>query len=97
MMPKVKANEKKSSAKSKKAKSFLYSKFFFSANLKKAKKNNFFFPPVNHPNFATILAYNMKRVLKIYLLSYFEYFQIWLNLLLDDSHLSNIPKLEIFF
>jgi hypothetical protein len=28
------------------------------------------------------------------LLSYFEYCQIWLNILMDDCHLSNIIKLE---
>ncbi len=39
-------------------------------------------------------AHNMKRVLKIFLLSYFEYCQIWLNIHMDDCHLSNITKLK---
>jgi hypothetical protein len=28
-----------------------------------------------------------ERVVKIFLLSYFEYCQIWLNILMDDCHL----------
>jgi hypothetical protein len=35
------------------------------------------------------------KVLKIFLLSYFEYCQIWLNILLVECHLSNITKLKI--
>ncbi len=31
---------------------------------------------------------------KIFLLSYFEYFQIWLNIFMNDCHLSNIIKLK---
>jgi len=36
------------------------------------------------PQFTTI-AYNMKRCL-IFILSYFEYFQIWLNIFIGDCH-----------
>jgi hypothetical protein len=38
----------------------------------------------------------MKRVLMVFLLSYFEYHQkkIWLNVLIDDHHLSSITKFE---
>jgi hypothetical protein len=47
----------------------------------------------NSPKFSTT-AYNMGQgVLKIFLLSYSEYRQIWLNTLMDDHHLSNITKL----
>jgi hypothetical protein len=35
---------------------------------------------------------NMKGRLKSSLLSYFEYCQIWLNILQDDYHLSHITK-----
>jgi len=31
-------------------------------------------------------GYNIKRVLKIFLLQYFEYRQIYLNVLMDDCH-----------
>jgi hypothetical protein len=34
------------------------------------------------------------KVLKIFLLSYFEYCQIWLIILLVECHLSNITKLK---
>jgi hypothetical protein len=33
-----------------------------------------------------------KRLLKIFLISYFEYFQIWLNVLMGNLHLSNITN-----
>jgi hypothetical protein len=37
----------------------------------------------------------MKGCLKkIFLLSYFEYHQYWLNILIDDCHLSKITKLK---
>jgi hypothetical protein len=41
-------------------------------------------------------TYNMKfqRALKIFLFSYYEYRQIWLNILMDDCHLSNCIKLK---
>jgi hypothetical protein len=35
-----------------------------------------------------------ERVLKIFLLSYFDYCQDWLNILMDDHQLSNITKLK---
>jgi hypothetical protein len=36
-----------------------------------------------------------EMVLKMFLLSYFEYHQIWLNILMDDiRHLSKITKLQ---
>jgi hypothetical protein len=38
--------------------------------------------------------YNMKGYLKIFLLSYFEYRQHWLNILMDDCHSSKITKLK---
>ncbi len=39
--------------------------------------------------------YNMKGCLKkIFLLSYFEYRQHWLNILMDDCHSSKITKLK---
>jgi hypothetical protein len=34
------------------------------------------------------------RVYKIFLHPYFEYHQIWLNILMDDHHLSKIKKIE---
>jgi hypothetical protein len=40
-----------------------------------------------------ILPQLPEIVLKNFLLSYFEYCQIWLNTLKDDCHLSNIAKL----
>jgi hypothetical protein len=41
-------------------------------------------------------GYNMKKggVLKEFQLPYFEYFQIWLNIIMDDHHLNNITKLR---
>jgi hypothetical protein len=38
-------------------------------------------------------AYNIE-VLKIFLLSYFEYHKIWLRILIDDHNFSNITKLR---
>jgi len=38
------------------------------------------------------IAGNLKGWLKNSLLSYFEYCQIWLNILQDDYHLNNITK-----
>jgi hypothetical protein len=35
-----------------------------------------------------------ERVLKIFLLSYFLCRHIWLNILKDDCHLSNMTRLE---
>ncbi len=35
-----------------------------------------------------------ERVLKIFMFSYFEWHQIWLNILMDVHHLSNITKLK---
>jgi hypothetical protein len=35
-----------------------------------------------------------ERLLEIFLPSYFEYFQIWLNILTVDGHLSHITKLK---
>jgi hypothetical protein len=61
--------------KSKKAELFLSSKFFLMQKAKKMKKKK----SKNHPNFATIFGLQYERVLKISLLSYFEYCQIWLN------------------
>ncbi len=37
-----------------------------------------------------------ERMLKNFLLSYFEYCQIWLSILMDDCHLSNVTKLGEF-
>jgi hypothetical protein len=34
-----------------------------------------------------------ERMLKNFRLSYFEYCQIWLSILMDDFHLSNVTKL----
>jgi hypothetical protein len=80
---KSKANEKKvSSAKSERLSQFLSSK---------EMKNVF----QKLHNFCHNFGSHYEGVLKISLLSYFEYCQIWLNLLLDDSHLSNITKLEL--
>ncbi len=39
-------------------------------------------------------AYYMKKVFNSFLLSYFGYCQIWLNILMDHHHLSNITKLK---
>jgi hypothetical protein len=41
----------------------------------------------------TTIANNMKGVLKNFLLSYSEYCQIQLNILMDERHMSNITKL----
>jgi hypothetical protein len=37
---------------------------------------------------------NERMQLKIFLLSYFEYHQVWLNMFMDDGHLSKIEKNE---
>jgi hypothetical protein len=37
---------------------------------------------------------NMKGCFRFSLLSYFEYRQIWLNVLMDQCHLSNIKKMK---
>jgi hypothetical protein len=37
---------------------------------------------------------NERVQLKIFLLSYFEYHQVWLNMFMDDGHLSKIEKNE---
>jgi hypothetical protein len=42
----------------------------------------------------TTIANNMKGVLKIFLLSYFEYYQIQLNIHMGEGHVSNITKLK---
>jgi hypothetical protein len=57
---------------------------------KKKKNTNLFI--INLPKIVTI-AYNIKD----FLLSYFEYCQIWLNIIMDDCHLSNTTKLNEFF
>jgi hypothetical protein len=54
-------------------------------SLKKSPQNIKFFAK-NHN------CLRHERVLKIFLLSYFEYHQFWLNVLMDDHHLSNIAK-----
>jgi len=45
----------------------------------------------------TTTAYNMKGCLRFFLFSYFEYCQIWLNIHMDDCHLSNITKLKYIY
>jgi hypothetical protein len=40
------------------------------------------------------IAYKHERVLQVFYFRIFEYSQIWLNILMEDHHLSNIP---IFF
>lgn len=35
---------------------------------------------------------NERVQLKMFLLPYFEYHQVWLNMFMDDSHLSKIQK-----
>jgi hypothetical protein len=40
--------------------------------------------PKNHPKFSP--AYNRKGTLRLFLFSYFEYCQIWLNVLIDDVY-----------
>ncbi len=39
-------------------------------------------------------CYNMTGCLRLFYFSIFEYRQIWLNILRDDCHLSNITKLK---
>jgi hypothetical protein len=39
-------------------------------------------------------CYNMKGCLRLFYFKKFEYCQIWLNILMDDCHLSNITKLK---
>jgi len=39
-------------------------------------------------------AYITKIVYGLFLISYFEYRQIWLNVLINDQHLNNITKLK---
>jgi hypothetical protein len=59
--------------------------------LKKIASFNFF----KSPEIATI-ANNLKRRLRFFfLLSHFEYSQIWLNILMDDRHLLNITKWKL--
>jgi hypothetical protein len=61
----------------------------------KAQERDFLFK--NSQKISTT-AYTMGQgVLKIFLFSYSEYRQIWLNTLMDDHHLSNITKLIFFF
>jgi len=38
----------------------------------------------------TLIAYNCL----FFKISYFEYHQIWINILMDDRHLNNITKLK---
>lgn len=38
--------------------------------------------------------YMKESMLNMFLCSYFEYFQIWLNICMDDEHFSNITKLS---
>jgi hypothetical protein len=37
-----------------------------------------------------MIAYNMKRCLRFFLVSYFEYHQIWLNILMDSHNFLSI-------
>jgi len=39
-------------------------------------------------------AYITKIVYGLFLISYFEYQQIWLNVFINDQHLNNITKLK---
>jgi hypothetical protein len=39
-------------------------------------------------------CYNIKGCLRLFYFNIFEYCQIWLNVLMDDRHLSNITKLK---
>jgi hypothetical protein len=39
-------------------------------------------------------CYYMKGCLRLFYFNIFEYRQIWLNILMDDRHLSNITKLK---
>ncbi len=62
--------------------------------------NSMFFPKKNihqKPKEIAKSCHNCvqyESVLKIFLLSYFEYHQICLNIFMDDHHLSNITKLK---
>jgi hypothetical protein len=47
----------------------------------------------NSPKIGTT-PYNMKGCLRIFVPFTFHYRQIWLNILMDDCHLSNNTKLE---
>jgi hypothetical protein len=44
----------------------------------------------NHPKLSQLTTWNLRTL--DFLISYFEYHQIWLNILMDDHHLSNITK-----
>ncbi len=60
--------------------------FFFWKKKMKGKKNR--------QKFSQLPTIQYKRVLKIFQLSQFEYCQIWLNILMDNCHLSNITKVK---
>jgi hypothetical protein len=62
---------------------------FFGGNFCQKEKEN---PSKSLPKIITT-AYNIE-VLKIFLLSYFEYHKIWLSILMDNHHFSNITKLR---
>jgi hypothetical protein len=47
----------------------------------------------NSPKFITI-AYKYERVFKIFYFHILSNCQIWLNILMDDHHLSNITELK---
>jgi hypothetical protein len=51
------------------------------------RRKNIFKFTKNHHNY----LYKYERVIQIFLLSYFEYCQIWLNVLMGDRHFRNIP------
>jgi hypothetical protein len=62
-----------------------------SLSYKKSQNTNFLNIEIAK-NFHNCLQY--ESMLKIFLLTYFEYSQIWLNMLMDHCHLSNITKLK---
>ncbi len=43
---------------------------------------------------SSLLLTTWQGIVQIFLLAYIEYCQIWLNILMNDCHLSNITKLE---
>jgi hypothetical protein len=61
--------------------------FFWEKNLQKKRTSK------NHPKLSQLLTtWNLATL--DFLISYFDYHQIWLNILVDDCDLSNITKLK---
>jgi hypothetical protein len=71
---------------------FFVASIIFETIIKSPKSKKWFKKIFNRQN---CLWY--ERVTWDFLLLYFKYFEIWLHILMDFQHLSNITKLEFFF